>query len=66
MAERGSREEFDTMDVDGDGFITVAEWKDAAQEGRLPEGYDAIQLILSDRDRDQRISYEEYRQHLGT
>lgn len=54
------------MDVDGDGFITVAEWKDAAQEGRLPEGYDAIQLILSDRDRDQRISYEEYRQHLGT
>ncbi len=61
-----SREKFDAIDTDGDGFVTAAELK-ASLEGEPGVTDDQMATIvgMADDDGDQKISPEEYENLLG-
>ena len=62
-----SREKFDAIDTDGDGFITAAELKASleGEESGVTEDQMATIVGLADDDGDQKISPEEYENLLG-
>jgi Ca2+-binding EF-hand superfamily protein len=61
-----SKEKFDEIDTDHDGFITASELKASITDasGVSQEHIDAI-VAMADEDGDQRISHEEYEKLLG-
>ena len=54
-----SKEDFDAIDTDGDGYITASEMLTALGE-KLSADEAATIVTMADDDGDQKISYEEY------
>jgi calmodulin len=57
-----TRQDFDEIDVDGDGYITASELLRASVENNPKISDDNVAAIvqMADRDGDNKISYEEY------
>lgn len=61
-ASEKTRQDFDKIDADGDGYITASELLKASVEENPEISDDNIVAILrmADDDGDQKVSYEEY------
>jgi Ca2+-binding EF-hand superfamily protein len=58
-----TREDFDAIDTDDDGYITAAELKEYHKDDtQLSEENIATIARMADEDGDQKITYEEYTQ----
>jgi len=61
-----SKEAFDAIDTDGDGFITAAEMKASlSDQSGVSDDNVATIVQMADEDGDQKITFDEYEKLLG-
>ena len=62
-----SKEDFDAIDTDGDGYITASELlRSLADNPNVDNDDIATVITMADQDGDNKISYEEYQRFAAT